>query len=159
VFFLGRINTPNNTPLSKSPCSQKDEEDEEKLAKLLRPPKPNAPKHVWKCVDCEEMLPSRSKLKKHRQTCEVIGTPMSKKKKRTDEAPIPCEYCGKMLSCKMGYKQHLKYCIGIDKSEVEGKALDEPIEKKTDSDDGEDDRVVCHICGKKILHRSTLAGG
>jgi Zinc-finger associated domain (zf-AD) len=135
-----------------------EDEDDTKLEKLLRPKSTST--RVWKCIDCEEILASRSKLKNHRSECKLIGTPLSKRRKRTDEAPIPCEHCGKMLTCKMGYKQHLTYCIGFDKGEQQAQALDKMPEKEAPDDGSEtgvDNRVICHICGKKISQRSSMA--
>ncbi|KFB36473.1 hypothetical protein ZHAS_00003513 [Anopheles sinensis] len=82
----------------------------------------------WVCLDCELAFESCSKLKKHRQSCELVGSERSKR-----YGTFPCETCGDVLNtfaalCLHRYKHETSLAAGKEKKEK--------VEK------------ICHVCGK-----------
>ncbi|XP_039440070.1 zinc finger protein 205-like [Culex pipiens pallens] len=97
----------------------------------------------WVCLDCERTFESCTKLKKHRQTCELVGTENSKRM-----GPFTCEICGQTLPTLMGLRVHVhKHSKAGEK---EGK---KDLEKAGAAGPKS---TVCHICGKSFSGTGSL---
>ncbi|XP_053698208.1 putative zinc finger protein 286B [Sabethes cyaneus] len=99
----------------------------------------------WVCLDCEEIFQSCTKLKKHRQTCKLVGTQNSKRL-----GSFTCEICGQTLPSLMGLRVHL-HKHNKSRLDLVSKNKDEsksppPVPKK----------AVCHVCGKAFNGASSL---
>ncbi|XP_055531746.1 zinc finger and BTB domain-containing protein 24-like [Wyeomyia smithii] len=99
----------------------------------------------WVCLDCEEVFQSCTKLKKHRQTCKLVGTENSKRL-----GSFTCEICGQTLPSLMGLRVHLhkhsKARLESDSKSKEEPKSPPPVPKK----------AVCHVCGKAFNGASSL---
>lgn len=98
----------------------------------------------WVCLDCEQTFGSCTKLKKHRQTCEMVGNENSKRR-----GPFTCDICGQSLPTLMGLRVHVHKHTKSQGPEEEKsktkKVAGSPV--KT---------AICHVCGKSFSSTSTL---
>ncbi|XP_062564102.1 transcription factor Ouib-like [Armigeres subalbatus] len=97
----------------------------------------------WVCLDCEGTFESCTKLKKHRQTCEMVGNEHSKRR-----GPFTCDICGQSLPTLMGLRVH------VHKHSKSGSKGEQDIGK--DANKTSTKLAVCHICGKSFTNTSTL---
>ncbi|XP_058461589.1 zinc finger protein 69 homolog B-like [Malaya genurostris] len=105
----------------------------------------------WVCLDCEQVFGSCVKLKKHRQTCDLVGTVNSKRL-----GSFNCEICGQSLPSLMGLRVHrhkhnkipqdsAPKSIGQCKPKILNTKISTPPK-----------RAVCDVCGKAFNGRSAL---
>ncbi|EAT35254.1 AAEL012566-PA [Aedes aegypti] len=98
----------------------------------------------WVCLDCEQTFESCTKLKKHRQTCEMVGNENSKRR-----GPFTCDICGQSLPTLMGLRVH------VHKHTKSG-AEQEQKPTKTAAGSPPAKLAICHVCGKSFSSTSTL---
>ncbi|XP_065091128.1 uncharacterized protein LOC135712072 [Ochlerotatus camptorhynchus] len=74
----------------------------------------------WECLDCREVFQHRTHLTKHRHTCPLVGSKLSKRR-----GPFVCELCDKVLNTLPGYRYHLMKMHDKEKISSGGDVVDE----------------------------------
>ncbi|XP_058839819.1 zinc finger protein Xfin-like [Topomyia yanbarensis] len=104
----------------------------------------------WICLDCEQIFGSCTKLKKHRQTCDLVGTINSKRL-----GSFPCEICGQSLPSLMGLRVH-RHKHSKVQLDFMPKSRERAKPKTVNTKPAVPKRAVCHVCGKAFNGRSSL---
>uniref|UniRef100_A0A182PNI6 C2H2-type domain-containing protein n=1 Tax=Anopheles epiroticus TaxID=199890 RepID=A0A182PNI6_9DIPT len=115
-----------------------DEKPKNKPVAQKRTQKPEARRRVvegrleWICLDCEQIFSSCLQLKKHRRSCEFVGSKTSKRL-----ATLGCDICGETMSTESALTMHRR--------KHEAKVKRPTASKKFPSLGLEP--IVCHVCG------------
>ncbi|XP_049285796.1 zinc finger protein 557-like [Anopheles funestus] len=128
------------SPSENKALSQVDE------AEVKDSKKPEARRRVvdgrlqWVCLDCEQVFGSCFQLKKHRRSCELVGSKTSKR-----IATLVCDICGETMSTESALTMHRRK----HEAKTNGPTIKSASAVKLEL-------TVCHVCGHTSKSRRAL---